>query len=351
MADAPYDERSRMGQISGGLWILGALVSLAGTFLPGASHQDIVWVVFLSAVVLAYGIASVTGLIPWEKASITSLAIGMVVTIPIVALAIYLTGASISYVEPLLVCSLLYAALFFPARWAWPLAIELVLAAGAPLLYDETATENAFASRYLALAVGFLAVTGVMVNLKRHLVEAEARQRQIANRDPLTGIANRRAFDSALRRELEKRGGRRHGDERPLALILVDLDDFKAINDDHGHQVGDAVLREAAARAGTVLRSTDLLARVGGDEFAVIAPGAQGEGAHSLAAALQSAIALGEPGSRIPAPRASAGVALFPEDGGSFGELMRVADERLLKSKGAAHFAPRGGNGNTLRLI
>ena len=60
----------------------------------------------------------------------TALAIGMVVTVPVVGLAIYLTGGSISYVEPLLVCSLLYAALFFPARWAWPLTIELVVVAG-----------------------------------------------------------------------------------------------------------------------------------------------------------------------------------------------------------------------------
>ena len=87
--------------------------------------------------VLAYGVGSVTGLIPWENASMRSLAIGMVVTVPVVGLAIYLTGGSISYVEPLLVCSLLYAALFFPARWAWPLSIELVVVAGAPLLYDD----------------------------------------------------------------------------------------------------------------------------------------------------------------------------------------------------------------------
>ena len=69
----------------------------------------------LGALVLAYGIGSVTGLIPWERASLQALAIGMVVTVPVVGLAIYMTGGSISYIEPLLACSLLYAALFFPA--------------------------------------------------------------------------------------------------------------------------------------------------------------------------------------------------------------------------------------------
>ena len=127
-----------MGRISGGLWIVGALVGIVGTFLPGASHGDTAWVLALSGLVLAYGIGSVTGLIPWERASMRALAIGMVVTVPVVGLAIYLTGGSISYIQPLLPCSLLYAALFFPARWAWPLSIELILVAGAPLLYDDT---------------------------------------------------------------------------------------------------------------------------------------------------------------------------------------------------------------------
>jgi len=353
--EAPYDERSRMGRISGGLWILGALIGIVGTFLPGASHQDVAIVLALSTAVLAYGVGSVTGLIPWEDASLRALAIGMVVTIPVVGVAIYLTGASISYVEPLLVCSLLYAALFFPARWAWPLAVELVLVAGAPLLYDDTAIDNAFLPRYLALAAGFLAVTGVMVNLKRHLVEAEARQRQIANRDPLTGVANRRAFDSTLRGEIEARTGltaRRQSDEEPLALLIVDVDDFKSVNDDHGHQVGDAVLRQTATRAASVLRSGDELARIGGDEFAIIAPGAHGDGAHRLAAAVRDAVSRPEPDAELPSPRASVGVAVFPEDGREFETLLRVADQRLLRTKSKnAIRAERGRGGDTLRLL
>ena len=129
----------------------------------------------------------------------------MVVTIPVVGLAIYLTGGSLSYIEPLLVCSLLYAAFFFPARWAWPLSIELVAVAGAPLLYDPDAIDNAFLPRYAALAVGFLAATWVMVGLKRRLMAAEARQRDFANRDPLTGVGNRRVFDAIMQRELKAR--------------------------------------------------------------------------------------------------------------------------------------------------
>jgi diguanylate cyclase (GGDEF)-like protein len=345
-----------MGRISGWLWIVGALVGIAGTFLPGADHEGVLPVLLLSTAVLAYGIGSVTGIIPWERASMKALAIGMVVTVPIVGVAIYLSGGAISYVEPLLVCSLLYAALFFPPRWAWPLTIELVVVAAAPLLYDGDSTATAFPSRYLALAAAFLTLTAVMVGLKRRLVDAEARQREIANLDPLTGIANRRAFDSALRRELAARlasqNGRRRSDDEPFALLVFDLDDFKSINDEYGHPVGDEVLRQTTERVRKVLRSHDLLARIGGDEFAVLAPGAHGEGAARMGEAIAAAIAQREPGSNTPTPRASLGLALFPGDGESFEVLLRCADQRLLRVKSnAAHLSPHGRDTSTMRLI
>ncbi len=266
-----------------------------------------------------------------------ALAIGMVVTIPIAAFAMYMTGGSLSYIEPLLVCSLLYAAFFFPARWAWPLSIELVLVAGTPLLYDPNAIDNAYLPRYLALAAGFLAATWVMVGLKRRLLAAEFRQRDIANRDPLTGVGNRRVFDAALKRELAARTQtkrpRRAGDAEPLALLILDLDDFKGVNDRYGHQVGDTVLMQAAERAHAILRSTDTLARIGGDEFAVIAPGAHGEGVRRLAQAMRVAVGVREPGSEAPTPTASIGWAVFPEDGEDFETLLRSADERMLARK------------------
>lgn len=326
-----------MGRISGWLWITAALVGATACFLPGAMHVGVGWVLALSAAVLAYGIGSVTGAIPWEKASMNALAIGMAVTIPVAGFALFLTGGSLSYIEPMLVCSLLYAAFFFPARWAWPLSIELVLTAGTPLLYDSQAIENAYLPRYLGLAAGFLVATWVMVGLKRRLVDAEARQRDFANRDPLTGVGNRRNFDATLQRELkartQPRGGRREGDESPLALLLLDLDDFKGVNDHHGHQVGDAVLCEAAKRAHSILRSTDTLARIGGDEFAVIAPGAHGEGVRRMAEAIRTAVGVRDPRSESPTPSASIGWAVYPDDGADFETLMRAADERMLRLK------------------
>lgn len=339
-AEGP-DERARMGRISGVLWVAAAIIAAIACFLPGAQHEGTGWVLGLSLLVLLYGIGSVTGTIPWQRASMNALGVGMVVTIPVVGLAVYMTGGSLSYVEPLFVCSLLYAAFFFPARWAWPLSIELILTAGLPLLYDPDAIDNAFLARYSALVVGFLAATWVMVGLKRRLMAAEARQRDFANRDPLTGVGNRRNFDATLKRELAARtaprGGRRETDDTPLALLILDLDDFKGVNDDHGHQVGDAVLCEAAERAHSMLRSGDTLARIGGDEFAVIAPGAHGEGARRMAESIRTGVNLRAPGSNTPAPRASVGWAVYPEDGEDFETLMRCADERMLELKRSTH--------------
>jgi diguanylate cyclase (GGDEF)-like protein len=334
-AEAP-DERARMGRISGFLWIAAAVVGAIDVFLPGSHHAATPLVLALGAFVFLYGLASVVGWIPWERASIDALAIGMVATIPVAGLAIYMTGGALSYIEPLLVCPLLYAAFFFPERWAWPLTLELVIVAGAPLVYDSNAIDNAFLPRYLALAVGFFAATWVMVGLKKRLVAAEVRQRDIANRDPLTEVANRRYFDATMMREVERRTrpfGRRELDDSPLALLILDLDDFKGINDRHGHQVGDAVLQEATARMLSVLRSTDTLARIGGDEFAIVAPGAHGDGAARLAESVRSAIALGEAGEDFPPPSASVGWAVFPDDGQDFETLMRSADDRMLRSK------------------
>jgi diguanylate cyclase (GGDEF)-like protein len=334
-AEAP-GERARMGRISGWLWIVGAMIGAGAAFLPGSIHAGLPWVLGLSLFVFLYGVGSVSGILGWQYASMNALAFGMAVTIPVVGLALYLTGGALSYIEPFLVCSLLYAAFFFPERWAWPLSIELILVAGTPLLYDSTAVETAFVPRYLALAASFLAATWVMVGLKRRLVEAEMRQRDIANRDPLTGIGNRRFFDAVMRRELAARTvprGRRGTDESPLALLVLDLDDFKGVNDAHGHQVGDVVLCEASRRTEAILRSTDTLARIGGDEFAVIAPGAHGEGAQRMAEAIRAAVGLHESDAPGPIPSASVGWAVFPEDGRDFETLMHAADGRMLRFK------------------
>ncbi len=107
------------------------------------------------------------------------------------------------------------------------------------------------------------------------LLIAERRLDAEARRDALTGIANRRAFDEALAASTEA--------PEPFALLLLDLDGFKAVNDRLGHAAGDELLRQVADRLGGIVRSGDTLARLGGDEFAIVMPGANARAAEAVA--------------------------------------------------------------------
>src|SRR3954471_11877851 len=151
--------------------------------------------------------------------------------------------------------------------------------------------------------------------------------RQLADLDALTGLHNRRYFHETLAREVSR--AQRYG--RQLALIVFDLDDFKAINDRIGHLSGDAVLAESAERVRDVVRSADIACRVGGDEFAVILPESSTGDADQLYRRLQAALSarpIGQAG-RL---SFSAGVAeLKPEDDPT--TFFERADEALYAAK------------------
>jgi two-component system cell cycle response regulator len=156
--------------------------------------------------------------------------------------------------------------------------------------------------------------------------------RRLATRDELTGLANRREYDRILSEEEER--ARRFG--HPLALVIVDLDRFKAVNDSHGHGAGDAVLREAARRVAASIRTVDRAARIGGEEFALIL--VQTDGAAALEVARRAIVAVGRGpidagGGLMLKVTASAGVAELPADGASAAELFAAADRALYAAK------------------
>jgi diguanylate cyclase (GGDEF)-like protein len=151
--------------------------------------------------------------------------------------------------------------------------------------------------------------------------------RRLADLDSLTGLHNRRSFHELLAREVAR--ARRY--ERGLALIMLDLDDFKRINDRIGHLAGDSVLAEVAERVRGVVRSTDLPARIGGDEFAVILPESSHEEAELLAGRIMRAVA-GEEIEHAGTLLISAGVAeLGGEDTAT--SLFERADNELYEVK------------------
>jgi diguanylate cyclase (GGDEF)-like protein len=153
--------------------------------------------------------------------------------------------------------------------------------------------------------------------------------RQLADLDALTGLHNRRYFHETLAREV----ARAHRYDRNLALIIFDLDDFKAINDRIGHLSGDGVLAEAAERIREVVRSADIACRVGGDEFAVILPESRLADADQLYARLQKTLSQRPVGQAGPLTM-SAGVAeLQPDDDGI--AFFQRADHALYGAKEA----------------
>ncbi len=148
-----------------------------------------------------------------------------------------------------------------------------------------------------------------------------------AQTDWLTGLHNHRVYHERLRDELDR--AERYG--RPLSLIAFDLDDFKLLNDVHGHQEGDLVLRRVAAAAREELRASDLACRVGGEEFAIILP-ETGKRAARAAADRLCARVRALPGART--ITVSCGVASFPADACSATELVAGADAALYAAKG-----------------
>jgi diguanylate cyclase (GGDEF)-like protein len=175
----------------------------------------------------------------------------------------------------------------------------------------------------LAVLRHLAATAGPAIENARRFREA----RKLADMDALTGLHNRRYFHDTLAREV----ARAHRYDRRLALVVFDIDDFKAINDRVGHLSGDAVLAQLAERVRTVVRGADIACRVGGDEFAVILPESTLPDAEQLYRRLQFSVSTRPTG---PADRLylSAGIAeLTPEDDAvSFFER---ADEALFRAK------------------
>jgi diguanylate cyclase (GGDEF)-like protein len=168
---------------------------------------------------------------------------------------------------------------------------------------------------------------GILLALRARLERERDAMRRFALRDPLTGLANRRALDERLAYEIARHT--RHGES--FAVLALDLDGFKLVNDRFGHDAGDELLREAAGALVEVVRAQDTVVRLGGDEFCVLAPQTGQASADRLMTRVRAALAGVTAG--LSGLSASMGTAVFPADGTAPDALLAAADLAALEAK------------------
>jgi diguanylate cyclase (GGDEF)-like protein len=179
-------------------------------------------------------------------------------------------------------------------------------------------------------ATGCFAAASIVAVLRARRAEQRADTwRSASQHDPLTGVGNYRKLHESLAAQTAQ-------DPQRFALLTLDVDSFKQVNDTHGHLEGDRLLQEVGRVLVENVRGTDVVARQGGDEFSVLLPEADIDGATLLASRIEEALAAieaGTTGSVKEPVRASIGVALFPQDGATPDDLLESADLDLRKTK------------------
>lgn len=188
---------------------------------------------------------------------------------------------------------------------------------------DELVPNNLWATAW-ALATR-IPLYAAVVYLITKQSQDRAKLQELSHTDPLTGLANRRHFDVIAEEELARAA--RYG--RPLTVAILDVNAFKAFNDTEGHVAGDNVLRRLAAEMRSCLRSTDTIARIGGDEFAIVFPETTESQAHTALAAVTKRLA------EVYPPGVSVGMNEFQTTSPSVKELLEGSDRAMYRAKRA----------------
>jgi len=303
----------------------GAVVCLLGSFLPGEAQLD------ADVLLLAGAASALLGalvLVAYERIPVAWFHPIVFAGTAVATAAAYGWGTESAYGPLPYVWVILFAFYFF-TRGAALVHLALIAAAYAFALVLEDPGENPL-DGWVATVVTLL-VIGLFVSMVRdHIAGLIRRLSDAAPPDHLTGLLNRRGFQTVFDTELER--ARRA--DLSLSLIVGDLDRFKRVNDEHGHAAGDEVLKRVAGAIGGAKRGFDSAARVGGEEFAVLAPDCDEHGAFMLAERIRSAVhealVARDPGTPL---TISFGISTFPLHGQSADSLLRTADQALYAAK------------------
>jgi diguanylate cyclase (GGDEF)-like protein len=314
-----------------GMWLTQALIGPMYLALPGVSqrHDTAVWI--CSAVALGW--AMMNALVPSDPRLEFLYPAGGAMAIASVAVLVASTGGADSPLRASQLFFVVFAAWFMPRRLGILMLVGATMATLLPLSYDGQALGRARLGWTIMLVLTFLVVGITIMAARARLENLRDRARRESLRDPLTGLANRRAVQAHFA-GLEHR--RRASDS--AGFVLIDLDNFKQINTHHGQAGGDRALTVVARALRDAVREEDLVARIGGDEFAIVAHDVDTDGLLEIASRAVAGVAsasrlLDLDGVTL---GASAGVAISPQPPASLERLMSIADVALsaIKAQG-----------------
>jgi diguanylate cyclase (GGDEF)-like protein len=326
----------RYGLMAAGLLIAGGLAAIPNNLL----HHHSPTIYLLVALALVSGVICL--LIPWQRLPRRSLHVVAAVGSVEVLLSVWFGDPIFAWYYVFVV---IFAAYAFPTRREVGLQLGFaILMMLAPAVFGYDGSEHQLADFMVEVPSLILAAI-VVVALREQLERSREAYRFLSRHDPLTGVGNYRQLHQALTGEL----ARHARSDRRFALVLLDLDDFKGVNDSFGHLAGDRILCNVAEALTESIRPGDTIARHGGDEFSVIAPETSAPEATNLALRLEAAV------QRVVAGQqnltASSGCAIYPDAGESVDELIGAADDALKREKrtrqsihrapGATEQAPR----------
>jgi len=311
-------------------WVGGAALTLIVMLLPGADRAHLSLALVLLACAAAVGmLVPVLGLLLGEIAYVASDALAVLA----IAVGVYLTGATTSPLLPLVFVAVAFAAFFYTPRAAMLRLAGAVAVCASPFLYATSDARLQFIVPFVALGTTAGVLACIILYNKRELAQAAHVAREMAAHDPLTGLPNRRAFHDGVGRALEL--ARRRATPLSLSVAMIDLDNFKRVNDTFGHAAGDLVLLAIARALNVATRPGDMVARIGGDEFALLARGVDASASHALGVRCVRAVeaAVRRAGYADCGVSATVGYALFPFHGTSLDMLLDAADSALMDAK------------------
>ena len=263
----------------------------------------------------------------WKLAAETALMVAFITA------ALYFSGRDQSpllnlYLLPIIVCALTLGRLVTLLEVALIAALYMLLAAGNPAV---NVFSPAFAARSLGVLVPYLLVAWLTTTLAYDVYAARNRIENLAQTDNLTALFNLRTFNEIYRRE--HAAAERQG--RIFALLLIDLDALKLINDSHGHEAGNNAIVLVANAILRSVRTTDFAARLGGDEFVVLLTGADPDSAQAVANRIRNSVSSTslDVGTRMIRCSVSIGSASYPKDSRDMKELLSLADRRMDRDK------------------